>query len=168
MSFTSGEVAHIVKCVPVEVTIQHDDFCYTELQVSKDNVTFFLSPRTYILKNKGTQIPCNALVPAYYRLGETWLKIMPRPTETKDPIVIQLDSTGNWSYDSIGDLARSGIYKEEDLSNLCERILFPIERPGIINDIYSQENEGPSPRRSRWFPHENLSEDQVIKLAESA
>lgn len=57
MAVIAGEVAHLVKCVPVEVTIRHVDECYQELAVSKGNDSYFLSPRTKILRTIGTQIP---------------------------------------------------------------------------------------------------------------
>ena len=56
MAVVAGEVVHIVKCIPVEVIVEHGDYCYTELQVSRENKTYFLTPRTHILKRKGTQI----------------------------------------------------------------------------------------------------------------
>lgn len=96
--------------------IQHGDFCNSELQVLRENQTYFLSPRTHVLKRKGTQISCNALVPLYHRVGETWLKVMPRPTATKDPITIQPHTKGDWKYVSPGELATTGIYTEQDLN----------------------------------------------------
>lgn len=74
MAAIAGEVVHIVKCLPVEVTIEHGDYCYAELQVSRNNATYFMSPRTHVLKKWGTQITCNALIPAYYLVGNDCLK----------------------------------------------------------------------------------------------
>lgn len=100
-------VVHIIKCLPVEVALEHGDYCYSELQVTRINDTYFLSPRTHILKTKGNQINCNALIPAYYLIGETWLKIMPCPIEAKDPTVMKPMTKATWKYVSPKHLATS-------------------------------------------------------------
>ena len=38
------EVVHVIKCILVEVMIQHGDECYAELKVMKGNSTYFLTP----------------------------------------------------------------------------------------------------------------------------
>ena len=61
MGISAGEVVHIVKCVHVEVKVQHGIYCYAELEVTRNNHPFFLTPRTHILKQTGTRMPCNSL-----------------------------------------------------------------------------------------------------------
>ena len=41
----------------------------------------------------------------------------------------------SWSYINPADLAISGIYSDSDLEQLRERIMFPMERPGLLNDL---------------------------------
>ena len=79
----------IVKCVPVEVKVQHRNHCYAELEVMRNNHTFFLTPRTDILKQKGTRIPCNSLLPSYYFIGSSWYKILHSPIEAIPPTIIR-------------------------------------------------------------------------------
>ena len=59
MSITAGEVVHIVKCLPVDVSIEHGEGCYNQLQVSRNNETWFMTPRTHILLKGGVQVPCS-------------------------------------------------------------------------------------------------------------
>ena len=40
-----------------------------------------------------------------------------------------------WSYINPADLAISGIYSDSDLEQLRERIMFPMEGPGLLNDL---------------------------------
>lgn len=135
MAVVAGEVVHIVKCIPVEVKIEHAETCYAELQVTRNNKTYYLTPRTHILKGRGTQIPCNALLPSYYLLGESWYKILPRPTETLAPITIQPMTKPTWKYINPAELATSGIYTEKDLEELKDRVMFPVERGSLLNDV---------------------------------
>lgn len=40
-----------------------------------------------------------------------------------------------WKYLPAGNLARSGTYSEQDLENLREHIIFPAEKPAMINNV---------------------------------
>ena len=44
IAVTAGEVVHVIKCIPVEVMIQHGDECNAELKGMKGNPTYFLHP----------------------------------------------------------------------------------------------------------------------------
>ena len=72
MAVVAGEVDHIVKCVPVKIKMEHGESCYAELQVTRDNKTSFLTPRTHMLKTHGTQIPCNRFLPSQYYAANKW------------------------------------------------------------------------------------------------
>lgn len=85
MTIVSGEVVHITKCIPLEMSLQHEDYWYSELQVTRENLTYFSSPRTYIFKKKCNKIACNAFIPVYYLVGDTSLKIMPHRLKRKSP-----------------------------------------------------------------------------------
>ena len=56
MAVTAGDVVHVIKCIPVEVMIQHEDKCYAKLKVMKGNSTHFLTPRTHIIKTRETKV----------------------------------------------------------------------------------------------------------------
>ena len=44
----ANKVVHIVKCLPVKVKMEHGEFYYAELKVTRSNKTFFLTPRTHV------------------------------------------------------------------------------------------------------------------------
>lgn len=167
MAVVAGEVVHIIKCLPVEVALEHGDYCYSELQVTRNNETYFLSPRTHILKTKGNQINCNALIPAYYLIGETWLKIMPRPIEAKDPTVMKPMTKTTWKYVNPEHLATSGIYTEKDIKDLRDRIMFPVERTAILNDV-AREMRGHPIADHEGSIFKLLNEGAVMKIGLSA
>ena len=135
MGVAAGEVVHIVKCIPVDVKVEHGEFCYSELQVSRNNQTFFLTSRTHILKQTGIRVPRNNLLPSYYYLADNWYKILPKPTQAIDSMILRPMTKPTWSYINPADLAISGIYSDSDLEQLRERIMFPMEGPGLLNDL---------------------------------
>jgi len=135
MALLAGEVIHIIKCVPVEVKLARTQECYEQLPVIWNNQTYFLTPQTHILMRQGTQITCNSLAPPMYLLGDAWYKLMPKPVETLAPTIMKPLTKPTWKYISPGALATSGIYSQEDLEELKDHIMFPAERPAVLNTV---------------------------------
>lgn len=135
MALLSGEVIHIVKCVPVEVKIAQTSECYEQLPVIRENTTYFLTPQTHILLRQGTQITCNALAPSMYQLGGAWYRFLPKPVEAIPPTIMKPLTKPTWKYVSPGALATSGIYTQNDLDELRDHIMFPAERPAVLNTV---------------------------------
>lgn len=132
---TAGEVLHLIKCVPVECKIRHTDDCYNELPVSHNNASVFLLPRSRIITRTGTTRDCNGLLPAMYKIHDTWFRITSRPIETIPPPIIQPLTKPSWKYVSPNALASSGIYTNEDLDRLKNHIMFPVEKPSMLNTL---------------------------------
>lgn len=135
MAVLAGEVIHIVKCVAVEVKVAQQQNCYTQLPVVWDNNTYFMTPQTHILLKKGTQTTCNVLTPSMYHLDGAWYKLMPKPMESLPPTMMRPQTKPQWKYFNPGQLATSGIYSQEDLEKLRDHIMFPAERPAMVNTI---------------------------------
>lgn len=132
---TSGEVIHLIKCVPVECKIRYTEDCFNELPVSHANTSYFLLPRSRILTRTSTPRECNGLLPAMYKVHGTWFRLTPKLIETLPPPVIQPLTHPSWKYVSPSALATSGIYTSEDLDRLRTHIMFPVERPAMLNTI---------------------------------
>ena len=166
MAVIAGEVVHIVKCVPVEVKIEHGESCYAELQVTRNNKTFYLTPRTHILKSKGTEIPCNKVLPSTYYIGEKWYNILPFPTSAVQPTVIKPMTKPTWEYINPAELATNGIYSDKELDQIRERIMFPVEQPAELNDIAREMRGYPSSNKEGSL-FKLLNEDVVEKLVDN-
>lgn len=132
---TMGEVIHLVKCVPVKCKFRHTEGCYHELPVTHRNESYFLLPRSRILTKKGTDKECNDLLSTMFKVEGTWFRITNRPLEVVAPPVIQPLTKPGWKYVSPDTLATSGIYTEEDLARLKNHIMFPVEKPSMLNTI---------------------------------
>ena len=118
MAVVAGEVVHIIKCVLVEIKMEHGESCYAELQVFRNNKTYFLTSRTHILKTQGTQIPCNRMLPSQYYVGNKWYKILPLPTTAEKPTIIKPMTAPTWEYVNSSKLATNGIYIEQELAQI--------------------------------------------------
>ncbi|KYM93373.1 hypothetical protein ALC62_16025 [Cyphomyrmex costatus] len=145
----SGEALHLVKCIPVECKLRQVDECYNELPVSHRNASLFLQPRSHILTRTGTIRDCNELLPVMYKIHGAWFRITPKPVEVLAPTVIQPLTHPAWHYTSSSSLATSGIYTSEDLDRLRSHIMFPVERPSMLNTIArgAMGNDIPNTRR---------------------
>lgn len=164
---TAGEVIYIIKCVPVEVKVRHTEECYNELPVSHSNTSYFLSPRSRILLKTGTRKECSELLPPMFRVHGTWYRMMPRPIESMPPPSIQPLTRPKWKYVSPANLAGSGIYSTEDLERLRNHIMFPIEKPALINTI-AQGAMGQHIPDGSVSLYNLLDEKSLEKIAESA
>lgn len=131
----AGEVIHLIKCLAVPCKIRHLDVCYNELPVTYRNESLFLLPRSRILTKTGTPRDCNEFLPAMYQIHESWFRTGKRPVETLPPPVIQPLTQPAWKYISPSSLATSGIYSNEDLDRLRNHIMFPVEKPSMLNTL---------------------------------
>jgi len=167
MALLAGEVIHIVKCVPVEVRLAQVQECYDQLPVTRDNKTLFLTPQTHILLRQGTQVACNSLAPAMYLLGDSWYRLTPKPVETLPPLVLKPMTKPTWKYLSPGSLATSGIYSDNDLETLRDHIMFPAERPSVLNTVARGMMGQPGSINGGSFLN-LLDEASIEKIATSA
>ena len=166
MAVTAGEVVHIVKCIPVDVKVLHGETCYNELKVVHNNVTKFMTPRTHILKSRGTEINCNSLLPSFFFFNDIWYKFTPKLTEAKTPITIQPLTKMTWNYQDATALATSGIYTEKDLEELKDRIMFSVEQPAVINQV-AREIHGHPITDNEGTIGKLLNENAIEKLVEN-
>ena len=68
-----------------------------------------------------------------YLFGETWYKLLPNPVESIAPTITKPLTKATWKYTNRSSLATSGIYSQSDLDKLRDHIMFPAEKPMILN-----------------------------------
>ncbi|KYQ47802.1 hypothetical protein ALC60_13167, partial [Trachymyrmex zeteki] len=132
---TTVEVIHLVKCIPVEVKLRYVEHCYHELPITHGNTSLFLTPRSRIITRTGTQKDCSDLLPTMYKIHGAWFRLTPKPIEVLSPPTIQPLTKPKWYYVSPTSLATSGIYSDEDLNRLRSHIMFPVEKPSMLNTL---------------------------------
>jgi len=87
--------------------------------------------------------------------------------ESMPPPIIQPLTRPAWKYVSPAGLATSGIYSSEDLDRLRDHIMFPVEKPQMLNTIARGAMGQDLPPGSVSMM--NLFDDQTLeKIAESA
>lgn len=163
----AGEVLYIIKCIPVTCKIRQTERCYGELPVTYNNMSYFLTPRSRILSRTGTPRECNEVLPPMYHIQDTWFRMMPRPVESMPPPVIRPLTKPKWKYIDPSNLATSGIYSTEDLERLRNHILFPVEKPAMLNTIAHGAMGGNIPAGTVSL-YNMLDEESLEKIAESA
>lgn len=167
MAVIAGEVAHIVKCLAVEVQLRKTLECYNELPVSHKNQSRYLSSVSRILLKAGTQIDCDPILPAQYLIDGNWYRFSPHPIPVQKPHQLSPVTQPTWTYNPIGNLASSGIYTDQEISDLRDRIMFPAERPALLNTIARGSAGYPIPPGS--ISLRNLLDNETInELTEGA
>lgn len=134
MAVAAGEAIHIVKCIPVDALVRKTPECYQELPVTVRNASFFLTPKSRLLTKFGTVRECTYELPTLYLIEDTWVQFTPEPhvREVKPQQLKPLISL-SWKYLTPGSLATSGIYAPKDTDRLRNRIMFPAEKPALLN-----------------------------------
>lgn len=70
----AGEVIHILKCIPVEVTPRPTKECYQNLPVTRSGKDLYLKPISHILTRYGNPISCHPRIPPMYLFIKSWHK----------------------------------------------------------------------------------------------
>ena len=167
MSIIAGEEAHIVECIPIEVKFRKTDQFYLQLPINKENETVFLTPRTHIRIGKERETICNIFLPSMYYLKDAWYKLSPKPTESLPSSIMKPTTKPTWKYTNPASLATSGIYTQADLDKLRDHIMFPTEKPNVLNSL-AREILGHSNINDKVSLMNLLNEDTLNKIAESA
>lgn len=130
-----GELAFIIKCVPVEVKIRETSNCFNELPVTANNQSVFMTPRNHLLQPQGTVVDCNTLLQPAFLLNDQWFALHPALINMEKPDMLSSKSTHTWRYKAPGDLATAGIYSQKQLDNLNRQVMYSSQREAISNAI---------------------------------
>jgi len=133
MAVTAGAI-HIVKCIPVEVTLRRTEACYLELPVTARNSSLFVTPKSCILTKTGMIRECSNELSTLYYIKDTWVQFTSGPQVRQvPPQQLKPLTTLSWNYATPGPLAISGIYSQSNLDKLRDHIMFPAEKPAVLN-----------------------------------
>lgn len=167
MAVTTGEAIQVIKCIPVEVTVRKAETCYTELPVTVRNDSFFLTPKSRIVTKFGNERECSNELPTLYRIEDTWVQFTPKPQVIQSPPQqLRPMASLSWKYLTPGPLAVSGIYSETDIEKLREHIMFPAEKPAVLNAI-ARGLTGHSMNNNAVSIYKLLDEDSLNKIVEN-
>jgi len=133
MATISGEVVHIIKCVPNEVTRRSTENCYLELSILLQNKSMYLVPKTHILISSDTPVDYNPFLPIMYKIRGGWISLTPKSATIQSPQIMEPMTKPIWKYVEAEHLSDSGIYSQEDLSRLRDHIMFPVENTTLFN-----------------------------------
>lgn len=135
----SGEVAYIIQCRPVEVTLRSTDVCYNEIPIYYNNEKMFITPRSHIITNVGTILDCkDFLIPAY-KINNIWFSLQNnRLNPIKTPIDMEITKPEEWLFKPIENLANQFIYSPQDIRKYRESINNPLSQEAIR---LNQQNE---------------------------
>ncbi|CAH0381380.1 unnamed protein product [Bemisia tabaci] len=113
MTITMGEVAYLLQCLAVPVTLRQTDSSYNEIPVYYQNETKFLIPRTRILTSKGTEVDCSPNMPVKFEINGRWRTFTPRIMPADPPTELTSQLAIDWKYTSPDSLFQAGIYTLE-------------------------------------------------------
>ena len=98
-----GEAAQLFQCTPVPAKPRTTGDCFIELPVTVDGDPMFLQPKTREISTRGTEIECDPLTTAMYKIKNQWYALTPTLKNlTRIPRALQPNSMP-WGFDSTED-----------------------------------------------------------------
>lgn len=126
-SVVSGEVAHMMKCVAVDVSVRHSSTCYSYLPVTYNNKSMYMEPIARIITPEGNEMPCSKLTPPMYEVSSKWYAFNPSPTLAVTPKKLSPQhQREDLKYNHVKDLMNSGLYDQETMTKFKEFMSFPL------------------------------------------
>ena len=116
-----GEVIHLVRCHPVEVTVRSTDRCYSELPVTWNNRSGFMAPKTKLLQSQGAEITCSGFLRPMYRFHDNWYALTPDITRVPTPHQLGPAPPSSYRYESPAHLATGASTTNERLKRCGNR-----------------------------------------------
>ncbi|XP_067210243.1 uncharacterized protein [Linepithema humile] len=135
MAVTAGEAIHVIKCIPIKVTVRKSNTCHTKLPITFKNTSLYMTSKSRIITKHHTLRDCNSLLPIFYNIDENWIQLNPTPAMTTPPQEIKPLTKLSWKYLAPKSLATSGIYSQQDLEELRDHIMFPAEKSAVLHTI---------------------------------
>lgn len=139
-----GEVVHVAKCNPVDVVPLPlaDGRCYNELQVSLNNQTLYVAPRTRILVPHGTIVTCAGEISAQFNYMGKWVVQTPAGLiQVKSPEVITPDSI-SYEFETLEHLSRGGLYTSSSILEYQKILISPMEESIVQSRIRESMRTG--------------------------
>lgn len=87
--------------------------CFKEIPVYWKNDTKYVNPRTRIIQDLGSPIPCSTIMNTYIKEQNIWYKLYPYIHEISAPIKLSTNINYNYTYKSFNDYISGGIYSQE-------------------------------------------------------
>lgn len=132
-AITRGEAIYLAKC---QVTSVIPDVnatgCFNELPVVNDGKKQFMSPRSRILTNVGTQIDCLPDMPSLYLFGDQWFRLTPNGLIRAESPLTMIHGELNYKFTLLEGLGSGGLYNDETISQYQKALI-----SGITTDILS-------------------------------
>ncbi|OAD46956.1 hypothetical protein WN48_06373 [Eufriesea mexicana] len=166
LAIPAREAVHIVKCIPTTVIFRKTDECYNELPITLNNRSAFLKPRTHIITASGSARRCNELLRTLFKINSRWYKLTPQLSETINPPAPDPFATPRWHYEEPLSLATGGVYSEDEIENLREHIMFPVEKHSVL-DNFAQGMNGNENARASLNIGNFLTETDIQRLTKS-
>jgi hypothetical protein len=125
----SGEVAHMMRCQPVDVIARITASCSSNMPVWYGNTSMYMEPVARILTNTSSEIPCSSLTPSLYEIDNKWYQFSPKPVLAHTPQILSPNhDMPDLEYQNLERMMRSGLYGQDTIDNFKSFISFPMIR----------------------------------------
>lgn len=102
---------HVSKCHPVSVISEPStEGCYKEMRVIHESKIKYIIPRSRVLTEYGSKIPCNDVFGNIFKIQNKWICMGKSVIETKSPDLMEIKDKSTFNFSPISDLYKYGPY----------------------------------------------------------
>jgi len=131
----AGEVMYLVQCQAVQVRKVKTEKCFNELPITYNNKTYFMTPRSHLIQDKGSEVQCSDITPSHFKIDGSWFSFSPSSHQATKPNNLIPKSNDEWQYIQPVNLATSGIYTQDDLNTLRKQLMFPLDKGATLSAV---------------------------------
>lgn len=137
-----GEVIYLAKCTPTSVTPDvNRTGCYHELPVVNDGKRQFMSPRSRILIDVGTQIECLLDMPSLFLFGNDWYQMTPRGLIRSESPSYMGNYQVDYEFKILEGLSSGGLYSDATITQYQTALISKLT-VDVINNRVAGNLEG--------------------------
>ncbi|CRK88243.1 CLUMA_CG002024, isoform A [Clunio marinus] len=134
-----GEIAYIIKCKPSEVSFRQTKNCFLDIPIYHDNKPKFLSPRSRLIIDIGTEISCDDFFQPLFNFGNEWYsRVNGKFIQAQAPQSIKVETIKKWTFEPLSGISHKGIYSKEDIENYKRSITEPIVLKAVQNSFFEK------------------------------
>lgn len=134
--------------------------------MSYNGKNLFMTPRSRILVDIGTQVQCSAILHNMYLIKEKWfIRTNGALIIAKDPVEITLKPATKWSYKTLDNLD-GGFYSKSQMQNLQKVVFAPLNQPAEMQNYINTINGNFDAAQDHLDPTRQFSFKDLQRLRE--
>ena len=142
--YSSGAVAHVTRCAPVEAKIRALPNCTRDIPVyyGEDKEPAFVDPISMVVKARTHVLACNPIMPIIWSIDGKWWCSSPELRVCPDPLRIDIAMEAQYQPRDFAEELDGSMYTEEHMQIHRDYVMFANAREPILDTLAYKSDRG--------------------------